>query len=253
MESNLHTNNVKTFKTMVHAINALILRITLITVFLLMFFNLSLLKMSFKFIYKDPILLINFIYSLNGKKIITNIMPLKSFIIILVFLFLMLPLLHTLTAEISKDTVWFFFLITQLIYSIDAVGSSIKNSKYTKKKYKTNQTIPLEESILIGNESQPAVPYPIIVIYIGFLLLYSSMENKIDILILHALKIIFYYCIPEALEEYSVHLSPIKTFGCYFIGLISSFLIGNIQGFVFLAVTTVLYIFLNLLRCILEK
>lgn len=237
-----------TMKTPAHTINATILRMTSIALYVTAMRNLPELKSTILFFSKDPFILM-YLCTTIGKGKLINDSYLRLFSIIVLFIFILLPILKTLTAEIATDTIWFHFFFCQIVYCIGSVRASIIGGAYTNRDYKRDHVIPLEESLLIAKETVPSNAASSIAAVIGFILIFSRIQNNFDIMYLQAIGFLLYFYLPYFLESYSIHMSVYKTSAYVFLMAFVCFIGDRFSCLIF---TTILKTMISILFIILK-
>lgn len=142
------------------------------------------------------------IFLQNGKYVGINLKP--SFLL-LVFAYLLSPLIQALTLEISSDTIYVYFIITQFFFVIDSVSAEIYN-KVTPVEIK-DAMIPLslEESINIPKKIFSNQILGLTSYFLGFILLSSRLRSSISVFNLLCLTFMGYIILPKHFERHQVH------------------------------------------------
>lgn len=195
---------LKENKRMVQTFNSLILRITLISMYIALYKNIEIFTEDISKCDQAPFLLFQMLMRIE-KTDVLKCSFCKTFSIIFLFVMILLPILSTLTAEISTDTIFFYFLFCQLIYCVDSVRSSILSQNNKIKEYKREQTIPLEESLLVIRSTKCNGTMSKIAAVIGFILLFSRLDKASQITYFQIVSFILYFFVPNFLERLKFH------------------------------------------------
>jgi hypothetical protein len=199
----------------------------------------------------NPMIFFQCYETFHRKKILYD-NYLRSFLIILMCIIVLLPILKTLTAEIATDTIWFNFSICQIIYCIGSVRSSILQGMCRVRTYSRSYVIPLDESLLITKKISTGAETASISAVIGFILLFSRIQNNFDIVYLQTIGFLLYFFLPKLLEHHKVYLSFYKTAPFLALTAAISFWSNRSLGVIFSAVITLVYLVLKMMISLAE-
>lgn len=202
--------------------------------------SLPTIKYNVSWLSKNPLIFLQFYETVNKKKILFDVY-LRSFFIILLCIIVLLPIFKTLTAEIATDTIWFNFLICQIIYCIGSVKSSILASKRRRIDYDRKYVIPLDESLLISKKIESSNEASSIAAVIGFILIFSRIRNNFDIVYLQTIGFILYFFLPYVLEAKKVCLHTYQTLAFVASTIIISFWCDRLVCSIFVVAILVIY------------
>ncbi|KAH9411878.1 hypothetical protein HK407_03g06310 [Ordospora pajunii] len=140
----------------------------------------------------------------NRRKTGINLKP--SFMM-LMLVYLMSPLIHSLAVEINPVVLYFYFAITQILFIVDSVSSSIYNSS-SSIEIKDEQTpLLLEESINIPKKISSNQALGLTSYFLGFILLSSRLKSPSSVFNFLCLTFIGYVIFPNYIERASIHKS----------------------------------------------
>ncbi|KAI5174131.1 hypothetical protein PAEPH01_2074 [Pancytospora epiphaga] len=227
-----------------HIINTILLRLSMVILYIAAYRSLPAIKYGVSLLPSNPMIFFQF-YEASYKKKIFADNYLRSFLIILMCIIVLLPIFKTLTAEIATDTIWFNFSICQVIYCIDSVRSSILQGFCPKRKYPRSYVIPLEESLLITKKISTGAEIANISAVLGFILLFSRIQNNFDIVYLQTIGFILYFFLPKILEQNKMYLSFYKTAPFLAITAAISFWSCNNLGILFSIMAVSIYLSLK--------
>lgn len=198
----------------------LLIRISVIGLYLAAFKNIGYLTSKAAYYINHPTIPLLFVCELKNQFDI-KIPVLKTFTLLLLFSTTLIPILRALFVEIDTDTIFLWFSLCQIVFCIDSVKTSIlNNNKNIKKRFLKTDVIPLEESILIPLKIENNGVFGNIAALIGFLGTFSRITDNTQVLVLLAIGFFTYLFVPKLLEKRLVHLSFKKL-----IFVLSSFLI----------------------------
>lgn len=222
---------------------SLVVRFLCIGLFLCSFLKIKKITNIFIEIFEHPYYLSILIIETNIYKILKKNL-FKSYMLITFIFALLLPIYRSFMSEIATDTTILIFSICQIFYCIDSVKIFILNNYDYKVNYSRNETIPLEEALLISLKVENNGIIGNMAAVIGFMAIFSIMNNDLEVLILQALGFYFYMFLPYKIDEFL----DFKIFYIIFASLL--FLIYIYGNFLFIAVSFIFlflfYILLNI-------
>lgn len=208
-------------------IKLLILRISVIGLYLVAYRNIRMLSKIILEVPKHPIMFYSLIFETKG--IVCFKEPhLKSFTLLILFSTTLIPVFRALLKEIDTDTIFFWFSICQIIFCVDSIKSSILNRKDKKqsiRRFKRTEVISLEESILIPRKNEFNGVFGSIAALVGFFGTFSRIDDNTQALILQAIGFIFYLFLPRFLENRNIHMDNRR-----FLLILCSFFIFQLIG-----------------------
>lgn len=190
-------------------IKLLILRISLIGLYLAAYRNIKALTKIILEVPKHPVIFYSLILEAKGIQRFKDT-HLKSFTLLIILSTTLIPIFRSLLKEIDTDTIFFWFSICQIIFCIDSVKSSILNQKDRKefsRRFKRTEVISLEESILIPQKGEFNGVFGSIAALVGFFGTFSRIDDNIQVLVLQAIGFAFYLFLPWFLENRNIHVS----------------------------------------------
>lgn len=190
-------------------LKALLLRIILIGFYLLAMRRISLLTRCVKDLIDHPYLL-SIIISECKLQVKLRYNALKPFLLILAFIKLTLPIFKTLVRDVTLNSVFWIFSLSQIIFCLDSVKSSILNTNKTKRKFKRSDVIPLEEGILIPLKHECNGIMGNIAAIVGSMATMLMLESELEMLVLQAIGFLMYIFFPVHLERKLVHIVHFK-------------------------------------------
>jgi len=221
-------------------INAMLLRVSMVALYVAAYRSLPTIKYNVSWLFKNPLIFIQFYETVSKKKILLDAY-LRSFLIILLCIIVLLPIFKTLTAEIATDTIWFNFLICQVIYCIGSVKASIIAGKCSRPDYGRRCVIPLDESLLISKNIKSSNEVSSIAAVIGFILIFSRIRNNFDIVYLQTIGFILYFFLPYVLEAKRVCLNTCQTAAFVLFTILVSFWCDRFVCSILVATLLVMY------------
>lgn len=192
------------------AMNSFFIRVASTALYTTALVSMSRIRDSLQFFTRDPFLVVQVLASFRKGRLL-NDEYVWSFAIITLCIVILLPIIKTLMAETDTDTVWFHFLICQLLYCMKGVRLSILSRPSNRKEYSRTDVIPLEECLVLMGDNSHMGASSCIAAVNGFILVFSRIENNFDILYLQAIGFLLYFYVPYLMESYRVHRSALKT------------------------------------------
>lgn len=234
-----------------HIINTTVLRISMVILYIAAYRSLPAIKYGVSLLPSNPVIFFQFYEAFHRKKILHD-NHLRSFLIILMCIIVLLPIFKTLTAEIATDTIWFNFSICQVIYCIGSVRSSILQGTCRKRAYSRSHVIPLDESLLITKKISTGAETASISAVIGFILLFSRIQNNFDIVYLQTIGFLLYFFLPRLLEHHGIYLSFYRTGPFLALTAAVSFWSCRSLGVIFTTLTALIYLVLKMMISLTE-
>ncbi|KAI4292893.1 hypothetical protein PAPHI01_2167 [Pancytospora philotis] len=232
-------------------INAVLLRITVVAMYVMAFRTLPAIKQGLSLAQANPSVLLQICGTIEHKKALHN-SSVRSFFIILLSIIILLPIFKTLTIEISTDTIWFNFALCQVIYCVGSVRSTLLQNMRPLKEYERKSVIPLEESLLISKNISASREAPSIASVVGFILVFSRLENNFDVVYLQTIGFILYFFLPAYMEYRRGCLSNSWTAAVVACAVAASFLLDRTLCMLYAGATAAAYLALRSLAAVLE-
>lgn len=125
--------------------------------------------------------------------------------LLLVFAYLISPLIRTMTIDMCSQTVYMYFAATQVFFVIDSVSASIYNNSAPVEIKDASVPLSLEESInipkqLFSNQILGLTSY-----FLGFILLSSRLSSSASVFNLLCLTFMGYIILPKYTERLCIH------------------------------------------------
>ncbi|KAM0672515.1 hypothetical protein CWI42_030760 [Ordospora colligata] len=133
---------------------------------------------------------------------------LKPSFMMLMLVYLMSPLIHNLAVEIHPTTFYFYFAITQILFIVDSVSSSIYNSSSLIEIKDEKTPLLLEESINIPKKISSNQALGLTSYFLGFILLSSRLKSPSSVFNFLCLTFIGYVIFPNYIEKTNTHKKP---------------------------------------------
>lgn len=232
-------NNLDTYSSYT-LLRLLLIRIATIGLYLAAYKNIGEISRIISELLSNPVSFLLIVY--ETKDILSLGNPIiRQFTLIFLLSATFIPIIRTLMREIDTNTIFFWFSICQCIFCIDSVRMAILNKLTSKKpKFTREETIPLEESILIPLKMENNGIFGNMAALLSFFALFSRMNSNKDVFILFVAGFVIYLFVPYFIEESLVYQSTRRV-----VQVLSSFLILQ-----FLADQETFYTFLYIIATV---
>jgi phosphatidylinositol N-acetylglucosaminyltransferase subunit C len=167
---------------------------------------------------------------------------LKPNFLILLFSYLFVPAIRTLTAEVCSDTIYTYFIVAQLVYVVDSVVAFISRSKVQTVLKDALTPLSLEESINIPKKRLRSQVLGHTSCFLGFVLLSSRLRKPESVFELFCIGLVVYVIFPIYFERIGIHKSTRgMAIFCILVSFLS-FLADGITFYVYNCIVIYLYL-----------
>jgi phosphatidylinositol N-acetylglucosaminyltransferase subunit C len=132
---------------------------------------------------------------------------LKPNFLVLLFSYLFVPTVRTLTAEVCSDTIYAYFIVAQLVYVIDSVAAFISRNKVQTVLKDALAPLSLEESISIPKKKLRSQVMGHTSCFLGFVLLSSRLRKSESVFELFCIGLVTYVVFPIYFERIRIQKS----------------------------------------------
>ena len=205
----------RTFESMPHVLNALLFRLASVILYIEALNHKAAIRTVLTLLPRNPILLAQVLVAAT-KRYLLHLRPFRSFFILGLGSVLLLPVYRSLAAEIDTDTIWFNFLICQVVYCVSAVNSSLLGARPPRRTFERERVIPLEEGLLLTRQFHNTPSVPCIAAALGHIFMFSRFQTDLDVFIFQLMAVLLYAVVPSFAESSGLHKSRCWT-GAYFV------------------------------------